>query len=85
MGWNHLKGNPEGTEWWRMSSAPLTKLSIDPIFAIMGAVSGIKYEIKPLEIFILYPVMIIFVTIISASLTALYTRTIKASDTANIE
>ena len=65
--------------------APLTKLSIDPIFAIMGAVSGIKYEIKPLEIFILYPVMIIFVTIISASLTALYTRTIKASDTANIE
>lgn len=64
---------------------PLTKLIIDPIFGIMGAIGGIKYTIKPLEIFVIYPLIMIAFTITGASLTALYTRTIKASDTADIE
>ena len=64
---------------------PLTKLTIDPIMGIMGAVNGVGYDIKPAEIFGLYPLIIIAVTILASALTALYTKTIKASDTADIE
>ena len=64
---------------------PLTKLVIDPIFGVMGAVSGVGYEIVPLEIFAVYPVIIVAVTIISAFFTSIYTNTIKSSDASNIE
>lgn len=64
---------------------PLTKLAIDPIFAMMGAVSGVEYVIAPAEIFAVYPVVIIAVTAAAAFMTSLYTGSIKASDTANIE
>ena len=64
---------------------PLTKLAIDPIMGIMGAVSGVGYEIAPFEIFVLYPVIIVAVTIISAFFTSIYTNTIKSSDASNIE
>ena len=65
-------------------STPVTKLCIDPIFGIMGAINGVDYNIKPLEVYALYPVIIIAVAILGASLTALYMRSIKASDTADI-
>ena len=64
---------------------PLTKLAIDPVMGIMGAVSGVGYEIVPFEIFVLYPVIIVLVTIISAFFTSIYTNTIKSSDASNIE
>ena len=64
---------------------PLTKLTMNPIFGMMGAISGVVYTIKPLEIFVVYPLIMVAITIVGASLTALYTRTIKASDTADIE
>ncbi len=66
------------------ASIPMTKLCITPIFGMMGA-SKIKFNIDPLQIFLLYPSIIFAVTIISAFLTSLYTRKIKSSDTANIE
>ncbi|MDY3274305.1 MAG: ABC transporter permease [Agathobacter sp.] len=65
-------------------SIPMTKLCITPIFGMMGA-SRIKYNIDVLQIFVLYPGTILLVTVVVAWLTALYTRTIKSSDTANIE
>ena len=65
-------------------SIPMTKLCITPIFGMMGA-SRIKYNIDVLQIFVLYPGAILLVTVVVAWLTALYTRTIKSSDTANIE
>ena len=65
-------------------STPVTKLCINPIFGIMGAIDGVDYNIKPLEVYALYPVIIIAVAILGASLTALYMRSIKASDTADI-
>ncbi len=65
-------------------STPVTKLCIDPIFGIMGAIDGVDYNIKPFEVYALYPVIIIAVAILGASLTALYMRSIKASDTADI-
>ena len=64
---------------------PLTKLIMDPIFGMMGAVGSIDYQFGVLEIFGLYPAIIFCVTILSAALTALYTRIIKPSDTASIE
>jgi putative ABC transport system permease protein len=66
------------------ASIPMTKLCITPIFGMMGA-TKIKFNIDPLQIFLIYPSIVFAVTIISAFLTALYTRKIKSSDTANIE
>ncbi len=64
---------------------PVTKLAIDRIFAMMGAVAGISYEIRPVEIFVVYPLVILSATLIGTFLTSLYTKSIKASDTSNIE
>lgn len=64
---------------------PLTKLIMDPIFGMMGAIGNIEYQFNALEIFGAYPVIIFCVTVLSAALTAIYTKTIKASDTASIE
>jgi putative ABC transport system permease protein len=64
---------------------PVTKLVIDPIFVIMGAINGVSYEIVPVEIFVVYPVILVAVAIIAAFFTSLYTNTIKSSDPSNIE
>lgn len=65
-------------------SIPMTKLCITPIFGMMGA-SYISFNIEPLQIFLIYPGLIFGVTIFAAFSASLYTRSIKASDTANIE
>jgi len=65
-------------------SIPMTELCINPIFGMMGAVD-IDYNIEPLQIFLLYPGAVLVMTVLVAWLTALYTKTIKSSDTANIE
>ncbi|MBD5143533.1 MAG: ABC transporter permease [Ruminococcus sp.] len=64
---------------------PFTKLAIDPIFSVMGAVAGISYEIRPIEIFVVYPLVILSATLAGTFLTSLCTKSIKASDTSNIE
>lgn len=64
---------------------PLLKLMIDPIFSMMGATGNIKYQFDIMEQFVIYPLIITATVVISTFLTAVYTRTIKASDTANIE
>ena len=64
---------------------PFSKLVLGMIFSTMGAVKDIRYAIKPLELFVIYPLILTGVTILGASVTALYTRTIKASDAADIE
>ncbi len=64
---------------------PLTKLTMDPVMGIMGAVSGVGYEIVPFEIFAVYPAILVAVTIIAAFFTSIYTNTIKSSDASNIE
>lgn len=66
-------------------SLPLTQLCIDPIFSFMGAVSGIEYEIKPFEVFVLYPIIILVSIVAGAFFTSLHTKAIKASDTSDIE
>ncbi|MGN0619892.1 MAG: ABC transporter permease [Ruminiclostridium sp.] len=64
---------------------PLTHLCIDPIFKMMGMELAVDYVINPVEMYIIFPVIVLVTTILSAFLTSLYTRKIKSSDTANIE
>lgn len=64
---------------------PLTNLAVNPIFAMMGALGGIKYVIEPLEVFVICPLLVIGATVLSALLTSLYTCKITAAETSNIE
>lgn len=64
---------------------PLTHLCIDPIFQMMGMELAPSYVINPVEMYLIFPVVILATTGVSAFLTSLYTRKIKSSDTANIE
>ena len=66
-------------------TVPVTKLVSDRIFAIMGARSGFEYEIRPLEIFAVYPVAVAVVVIVSALLTSLYIKSVRPDAMGNIE
>ena len=64
---------------------PLTKLCFDPIFGSMGLELGVEYVQNPVEIYAVFPIIVLAATVISAFLTSLYTGKIKSSDTASIE
>ena len=64
---------------------PLTKLCFDPIFRTMGLEMGVEYVQNPVEIYAVFPVIVLAATAASAFFTSLYTNKIKSSDTANIE
>ena len=65
-------------------SVPLTYLTISPIFGMMG-MRNMVFTIDPIQLFALYPLIILGTTLLVAFLTSLYTKTIKSSDTASIE
>jgi putative ABC transport system permease protein len=65
--------------------SPVTKLCINPIFSIMGAINGVEYNIKPVEVYFIYPIIVVAATLTGAFFTAIYMKTIKASDTSDIE
>ncbi len=67
-----------------IASIPMTELCISPIFGMMGA-NDIDFNIDPLQIFLIYPLVVFAVTIITACITSLYTKTIKTSEATNIE
>jgi len=64
---------------------PLTHLCIDPIFKMMGMELAVDYVINPVEMYLVFPLVILVTTTVSAFLTSIYTRKIKSSDTASIE
>ena len=64
---------------------PLTKLCFDPVFRTMGLEMGVEYIQNPVEIYAVFPVIVLTAIAVSAFLTSLYTRKIKSSDTASIE
>ncbi len=64
---------------------PLTHLCIDPVFKMMGMELVVDYVVNPVEMYLIFPIVILATTTVSAFLTSLYTRKIKSSDTANIE
>lgn len=63
---------------------PLTKLTVNSVFYMMGAQS-IRYEIVPLEVYVIYPLILLAATILVSMLAALQIRKIAASETSNIE
>lgn len=65
-------------------STPLSQVSVGPIFQMMGAQS-IEFEVKPLEVYMLYPLLVFAVTVLSGMLAALQVKKIPASDASNIE
>ncbi len=64
---------------------PLTHLCIDPIFKMMGMELSVDYVVNPVEMYLIFPVVILVTTTVSALLTSFYTKMIRPSDTANIE
>lgn len=67
-----------------VASTPLSKLIITPIFKMMGA-ENIKFQINPLESYVLYPLVVLAVTMLSAMITSLQVRKINTSEISNIE
>lgn len=66
-------------------STPLSKLTIEPIFHIMGAYS-IEFDVVPLEVYAVYPLAVLAATVLAAVAgAALPLRKISAAETSNIE
>ena len=65
--------------------SPTTKLIMDPLFALLGAVNGLKYAFDPLEALVIFPLLVLLTVTAATFVTALSTNRIKASDTSNIE
>ncbi|MDE5819368.1 MAG: ABC transporter permease [Lachnospiraceae bacterium] len=64
---------------------PISDVMMNWVGNMVGDISGLKCDFDPLEIFLICPAILIGVTVIGSFLTALYTKTFKASDTASIE
>lgn len=65
-------------------STPMTAVSVGWIFKMMG-MSSIKYTINPLEIYVVYPLIVLMTTIFAGVITSLSVRRVKATETSNIE
>lgn len=64
---------------------PISNVMMNWIGNMIGDISGLQCDFDPLEIFVVCPAILIGGTAIGSFLTVLYTKTIKASDTASIE
>ena len=64
---------------------PLTSLALNPIFNMMGANYGIEYNIVPLEVYVVYPLIVLTTTLVSAFITSQHIRTISSSEISGIE
>lgn len=65
-------------------STPLSQLIIAPVFQMMGAES-IIFEIVPWEVYVVYPLCVMAVTIVASFFTAQVVRRISPVETKNIE
>lgn len=64
---------------------PLLRLCIDPIFRMMGMEVAVDYAIHPAEVYVVLPLVVLGTTMVTAFLTVLYTKKIKAADVAGLE
>ncbi len=62
-------------------SIPITEISITPIFRSMG-MKNMTFEYNLLKIGLIYPAIVLGVTLLTVSLTALYSKTITSRNTA---
>ena len=67
-----------------LSSRPLSQLIMTPIFRMIGAYS-IEYEIRGVEVYLLYPTIVLAVTVAAAFLSAQGLRRISSSQISNNE
>lgn len=65
-------------------SSPLSSLIITPIFRMLGAYS-IQYEIRALEVYVIYPLVLLAVTSFAAFISAQGLRKISSSQISNNE
>lgn len=65
-------------------SLPLSKLIVQPIFRMMGAYS-IEFDVVPVEVYVIYPLLVLAVTVLAAFVSAQGLRNIPASEASNIE
>ncbi len=65
-------------------SSPLSSLIITPIFRMMGAYS-IEYEIRGIEVYIVYPVIVLAATSLAAFISAQGLRKISSAEISNNE
>lgn len=65
-------------------STPMSNLIITPIFRMMGAYS-IQYEIRAIEVYVVYPLMMLAVTAFAAFISAQGLRKIASSQISNNE
>ena len=65
-------------------STPLSKLLVQPIFRTMGAYN-ITFDIHPLEVYLMYPLLVLVVTVLASVAAAMRLRKISAADRTNME
>ncbi|MBO5304026.1 MAG: FtsX-like permease family protein [Lachnospiraceae bacterium] len=65
-------------------SKVLAPVTIEPIFAMMGA-SHVELEIKPLETYLIYPAVLLFITAICAYISTAEIRKVDAKEVNTIE
>ncbi len=65
-------------------ATPLSKLAVEPIFRMMGAYN-IEFEIRAIEVYVIYPLVVLAVTVFAAFVSAQSLRRIPASEASNIE
>lgn len=65
-------------------SAPISHLCVTPVFQMMGAQS-IAFDIRPMEVYVLYPLVVFAVTVIAGMCAAMQVKKIPASDASNLE
>ncbi|MCH5348415.1 MAG: ABC transporter permease [Oscillospiraceae bacterium] len=65
-------------------SSPLSSLIITPIFRMMGAYS-IEYEIRPFEVYVMYPLIVLAVTALAAFISAQGLRKTSSAEISNNE
>ncbi len=65
-------------------SSPLSTLIITPIFRMLGVYS-MEYEIRPIEVYVLYPLIVLGVTAFAAFISAQGLRKISSSQISNNE
>jgi len=65
-------------------SAPISKITIGKVFQMMG-LQTIEFDIVFLEVFVIYPLILLICTVSAAFLTALEIRKVSAFQVSNIE
>ena len=64
---------------------PFLRLCIDPVFRMMGMEVAVDYAVNPIEVYVMLPLVVLGTTMVTAFLTVLYTKKIKAADVAGLE